>query len=80
MKAKRALSGLGFARLERRDWAENHLLATNASAQFQKFADETFRKLRRRYFSPADLLAEMNNAAKNKESKRWRVPLKSHAS
>jgi len=80
MKAKRARSSLGFVRLERRAWAENHLLATNASAQFQRFADETFRKLRRGYFSPADVVAEMNNAAKTKESKRWRVPQKSSAS
>jgi hypothetical protein len=54
--------------LERRAWAETHLLATNASADFQKFTDETFRNLRRRYFSPADVTVETKRRSGNKAS------------
>lgn len=79
MKAKGAGNSLGFIRLERRAWAENHLLATNASVEFQKFTDESFRKLRREYFSPADVVAEMEQRSENKGPKRWRVPRKSSA-
>ena len=79
MKAKGAGNSLGFIRLERRAWAENHLLAANASVDFQQFTDESFRKLRREYFAPADVVAEMEQRSKNKGPKRWRVPRKSSA-
>ena len=79
MTAKRARSSAGFVSLERRAWAETHLLATNASADFQKFTDETFRNLRLRYFSPADVTAETKQSSGNKASTQWRVRRKSSA-
>ena len=73
MTPKRARSSAGFVSLERRAWAETHLLATNASVDFQKFTDETFRNLRRKYFSPADVTAEKKERSENKASTQWRV-------
>jgi hypothetical protein len=78
MTAKRERSSASFVSLERRAWAETHLLATNASVDFQKFTDETFHNLRRRYFSPADVTAETKRSG-NKASTQWRVRRKSSA-
>ena len=69
MTAKRARSSAGFVSFERRAWAETHLLATNASADFQKFTDETFRNLRLRYFSPADVTAKRSKVAETRHQR-----------
>jgi hypothetical protein len=45
--------------VERRNWGDNHLIAPNALRDFQKLSDEAFLSLRRKYFSPADLVAKM---------------------
>jgi hypothetical protein len=79
MTAKWARSSAGFVSLERRAWAKTHLLATNASVDFQKFTDEIFYNLRRRYFSPADVAAEKKQRSENKTSTQWRVRRKSSA-
>jgi hypothetical protein len=48
-----------FVRLERATWRDKNLLAPHALKDFQKLTDETFLDLRGKYFTPADLVAEM---------------------
>ena len=48
-----------FVRLERATWRNKNLLAPHALKDFQKLTDETFHDLRSKYFTPADLVAEM---------------------
>jgi hypothetical protein len=51
-----------FGRLvrdERRNWRDQRLLAPRALRDFQKLSDEAFDSMRRKYFCPADLVAEM---------------------
>jgi hypothetical protein len=48
-----------FIRDERRKWQNNHLIAPGALRDFQKLSDEAFILMRRKYFSPAELISEM---------------------
>ena len=54
--------GEQFVRRERQAWRKNRLLRPNALRDFQRLTDRAFRTLRRKYFSPADLLREMGNS------------------
>ncbi len=60
MRANRPLNVGDFVKLERQRWRDEHLLAPNALHDFPKRTAKAFRHLRQRYFSPADLAAEMN--------------------
>jgi hypothetical protein len=60
MKANRPLNVGDFVKRERQRWHDEHLLAPNALQDFPKLTAKAFRHLRRRYFSPADLVAEMS--------------------
>ena len=60
MKANRPLNVGDFVKLERQRWHDEHLLAPNALHDFPKLTAKAFRHLRQRYFSPADLAAEMS--------------------
>jgi hypothetical protein len=58
----RANSQLETAKLvagERAQWRDQKRLRSGSLNDFQKLADETFLELRRKYFSPADLIAEL---------------------
>jgi hypothetical protein len=61
-----------FVRSERAMWRDKNLLAPYALKDFQKLADETFVDLRNKYFTPADLVAEMvaRKDAKTRKRKR----------
>jgi hypothetical protein len=63
VKSNKLGRGADFVSLERRAWRE-HLLGTDPSEDFQKFTDEAFRELRRKYFSRADLAAEMKQRSR----------------
>ncbi len=64
VRSNKTLRDADFVSSERRAWREKHLLGSNASRDFQKFTDEAFRELRRRYFSRADLAAEMKQRSR----------------
>jgi hypothetical protein len=60
MKVRGAIIDVAkFVRLERATWRNKNLLAPHALRDFQKLTDETFLDLRSKYFTPADLVAEM---------------------
>jgi hypothetical protein len=57
---------------ERHIWRERHLLAPRALRDFSKLTDECFR-LRRKNFSQADLVAELNRASRDARSRNRRA-------
>ena len=48
-----------LVRNDRRSWREDELLASGALVDFQKLCDDAFQSMRRKYFRPADLIAEV---------------------
>jgi hypothetical protein len=48
-----------LVRVERQQWRKQHKLSSDSLSDFQKLADEAFHELRQKYFSPADLVAEL---------------------
>jgi hypothetical protein len=59
MSKKESINLGKLVRDERQKWQDGHLLAPGAFRDFQKLCDEAFRSLRRKYYRPADLVAEM---------------------
>jgi hypothetical protein len=62
-----------FLRDDRRNWRDEELLAPGALLDFQKLCDDAFQSMRRKYFRPADLIAEM----RLRKRLRIRIPRKS---
>src|SRR5580704_16599577 len=59
MSKKESINLAKLVRDERQKWQDDHLLAPGALRDFQKLSDEAFHLLRRKYYRPADLVAEM---------------------
>jgi hypothetical protein len=65
-----------FVRDERKEWENSHLIAPSALRDFQKLSDETFLLMRRKYFSPADLVAEMKQRRASKVKPPRKQPMR----
>jgi hypothetical protein len=61
VRRNNALDSVNLVRAERRRWHENHLLAEGALNDFQKLSDEAFRSMKRKYYRPTDLIADMQS-------------------
>ena len=59
MSKKEILDPSELVRSDRRSWRDDELLASGALLDFQKLCDDAFQSMRRKYFRPADLIAEM---------------------
>jgi len=59
MSKKQFVDSTDFVRGDRRGWRDDALLAPGALLDFQQLCDDAFQSLRRKYFRPADLIAEM---------------------
>jgi len=65
-----------FVRDERKEWENSHLIAPSALRDFQKLSDEAFLLMRRKYFSPADLVAEMKQRRASKVKPPRKQPMR----
>jgi hypothetical protein len=59
MSTKRIIDLSDFVRDDRRNWRAHELLSPGALQDFQTLTDDAFQSMRRKYFRPADLIAEM---------------------
>jgi hypothetical protein len=59
MSKKEIIDPRELVRNDRRNWRDEELLAPGALLDFQKLCDDAFQSMRREYFRPADLIAEM---------------------
>lgn len=63
LKSNSTINPEALVTRERRRWQREHLLAPNALRDFVQLTTETFGDLRSKYYSPADLAAEMQRRA-----------------
>ena len=63
MKSKPPFNIEALITRERQRWQRDRLLAPNALRDFVQLTAEAFGDLRRKYYSPADLVAEMQRNA-----------------
>ena len=70
MPEEDVLESAKLVQAERSSWQENHLLAPGALSDFQKLSDEAFLSMRRKYYRPADLIAEMRSRRNSRTKAR----------